>query len=82
MNYNWISKANLLHVSPHPLSAIDIIKEQTKELRGTQRQISRDRAALEKQEKQMVSGTGKMTYMHGINSFISLNCTEHEKTVK
>lgn len=36
-------------------SATDIIKEQTKELRGTQRQISRDRAALEKQEKQMVS---------------------------
>lgn len=36
------------------LSLKDIIKEQSKELRGTQRQITRDRAALEKQEKQMV----------------------------
>lgn len=35
----------------------DIIKEQSKELRGTQRQITRDRAALERQERQMVSGT-------------------------
>lgn len=33
----------------------DIIKEQNKELRGTQRTITRDRAALEKQEKQLVS---------------------------
>ncbi|XP_060784761.1 charged multivesicular body protein 2Ba [Neoarius graeffei] len=38
----------------------DIIKEQTKELRGTQRQISRDRAALEKQEKQMEMEIKKM----------------------
>lgn len=35
----------------------DIIKEQNRELRGTQRAISRDRAALEKQEKQLVSMT-------------------------
>lgn len=33
----------------------DIIKEQNRELRGTQRAITRDRAALEKQEKQLVS---------------------------
>lgn len=33
----------------------DIIKEQNRELRGTQRAIVRDRAALEKQEKQLVS---------------------------
>lgn len=39
---------------PHPVT--DIIKEQSKELRGTQRQITRDRAALERQERQMVSG--------------------------
>ncbi len=32
----------------------DVIKEQNKELRGTQRQITRDRTALEKQEKQLV----------------------------
>ncbi|KAL2081729.1 hypothetical protein ACEWY4_023582 [Coilia grayii] len=38
----------------------DIIKEQGKELRGTQRQISRDRAALEKQEKQMEMEIKKM----------------------
>ncbi|KAL0963654.1 hypothetical protein UPYG_G00309150 [Umbra pygmaea] len=38
----------------------DIIKEQTKELRGTQRQITRDRAALEKQEKQMEMEIKKM----------------------
>ncbi|XP_046701276.1 charged multivesicular body protein 2Ba isoform X1 [Silurus meridionalis] len=38
----------------------DIIKEQTKDLRGTQRQISRDRAALEKQEKQMEMEIRKM----------------------
>ncbi|XP_046701278.1 charged multivesicular body protein 2Ba isoform X3 [Silurus meridionalis] len=37
-----------------------IIKEQTKDLRGTQRQISRDRAALEKQEKQMEMEIRKM----------------------
>ncbi|KAG5283315.1 hypothetical protein AALO_G00040730 [Alosa alosa] len=38
----------------------DIIKEQGKELRGTQRQITRDRAALEKQEKQMEMEIKKM----------------------
>ncbi|XP_062862566.1 charged multivesicular body protein 2Ba [Trichomycterus rosablanca] len=38
----------------------DIIKDQTKELRGTQRQISRDRAALERQEKQMEMEIKKM----------------------
>ncbi|XP_047226634.1 charged multivesicular body protein 2Ba [Girardinichthys multiradiatus] len=38
----------------------DIIKEQSKELRGTQRQITRDRAALEKQEKQMELEIKKM----------------------
>ncbi|CAK7319342.1 Charged multivesicular body protein 2b [Vulpes lagopus] len=32
----------------------DVIKEQNRELRGTQRAIIRDRAALEKQEKQLV----------------------------
>lgn len=32
----------------------EIMREQDKEMRGTQRQIVRDRAALEKQEKQMV----------------------------
>uniref|UniRef100_A0A2K6GS71 Charged multivesicular body protein 2B n=1 Tax=Propithecus coquereli TaxID=379532 RepID=A0A2K6GS71_PROCO len=31
----------------------DVIKEQNRELRGTQRAIIRDRAALEKQEKQL-----------------------------
>jgi hypothetical protein len=36
---------------------IDVIKEQNRELRGTQRAIIRDRAALEKQEKQLVSRT-------------------------
>ncbi|KAG1945400.1 SNF7 family protein [Pimephales promelas] len=35
----------------------DIIKEQSKELRGTQRQITRDRAALERQERQMTMQT-------------------------
>ncbi|XP_070832604.1 charged multivesicular body protein 2Ba [Chaetodon trifascialis] len=38
----------------------DIIKEQSKELRSTQRQIARDRAALEKQEKQMEAEIKKM----------------------
>ncbi|XP_029981088.1 charged multivesicular body protein 2Ba [Sphaeramia orbicularis] len=38
----------------------DIIREQSKELRGTQRQITRDRAALEKQEKQMEAEIKKM----------------------
>lgn len=36
---------------------LDVIKEQNRELRGTQRAIIRDRAALEKQEKQLVSRT-------------------------
>uniref|UniRef100_A0A7N6F911 Charged multivesicular body protein 2Ba n=1 Tax=Anabas testudineus TaxID=64144 RepID=A0A7N6F911_ANATE len=39
---------------------LNIIKEQSKELRGTQRQITRDRAALEKQEKQMEAEIKKM----------------------
>ncbi|KAJ8399634.1 hypothetical protein AAFF_G00410450 [Aldrovandia affinis] len=38
----------------------DIIKEQNKELRGTQRQITRDRTALERQEKQMELEIKKM----------------------
>ncbi|KAF4075292.1 hypothetical protein AMELA_G00232880 [Ameiurus melas] len=38
----------------------DVIKEQNKELRGTQRQITRDRSALEKQEKQLEMEIKKM----------------------
>ncbi|XP_076841498.1 charged multivesicular body protein 2Ba isoform X2 [Brachyhypopomus gauderio] len=38
----------------------DVIKEQTKELRGTQRQITRDRAALEREEKQIEMEIKKM----------------------
>lgn len=38
----------------------DIIKEQSKELRGTQRQITRDRTALERQEKQLEAEIKKM----------------------
>ncbi|NXK52604.1 CHM2B protein, partial [Chauna torquata] len=38
----------------------DIIKEQNRELRGTQRTITRDRAALEKQEKQLELEIKKM----------------------
>ncbi|XP_005811923.1 charged multivesicular body protein 2b [Xiphophorus maculatus] len=38
----------------------DVIKEQSKELRSTQRQITRDRTALEKQEKQMELEIKKM----------------------
>ncbi|XP_034549761.1 charged multivesicular body protein 2Ba [Notolabrus celidotus] len=38
----------------------DIIKEQSKELRGTQRQIIKDRTALERQEKQMMAEIKKM----------------------
>ncbi|CAJ1079895.1 charged multivesicular body protein 2b [Xyrichtys novacula] len=38
----------------------DIIREQGKELRGTQRQITRDRTALERQEKQMEAEIKKM----------------------
>lgn len=38
----------------------DVIKEQTKELRGTQRQITRDRTALERQEKQLEAEIKKM----------------------
>ncbi|KAA0722237.1 Charged multivesicular body protein 2b [Triplophysa tibetana] len=38
----------------------DVIKEQNKELRGTQRQITRDRTALEKQEKQLEVEIKKM----------------------
>lgn len=38
----------------------DVIKEQTKELRGTQRDITRDRVALEKQEKLLEMEIKKM----------------------
>ncbi|XP_029936918.1 charged multivesicular body protein 2Ba [Myripristis murdjan] len=38
----------------------DTIREQSKELRGTQRQITRERAALEKQEKQLELEIKKM----------------------
>ncbi|XP_030636499.1 charged multivesicular body protein 2b [Chanos chanos] len=38
----------------------DVIREQNKELRGTQRQIARDRNALEKQEKQLEMEIKKM----------------------
>ncbi|XP_077436893.1 charged multivesicular body protein 2Ba [Vanacampus margaritifer] len=38
----------------------DIIKEQSRELRGTQRQITRDRTALEKQERQLEAEIKKM----------------------
>ncbi|PNJ67725.1 CHMP2B isoform 3 [Pongo abelii] len=38
----------------------DVIKEQNRELRGTQRAIIRDRAALEKQEKQLELEIKKM----------------------
>lgn len=38
----------------------DIIKEQSKELRGTQRQITRDRTALERQERQLETEIKKM----------------------
>uniref|UniRef100_A0A8K9XBE9 Charged multivesicular body protein 2Bb n=1 Tax=Oncorhynchus mykiss TaxID=8022 RepID=A0A8K9XBE9_ONCMY len=41
----------------------DVIKEQTKELRGTQRQITRDRSSLEKQEKQLEMEIKKMAKM-------------------
>ncbi|XP_062371317.1 charged multivesicular body protein 2b isoform X3 [Cinclus cinclus] len=42
------------------VTADNIIKEQNRELRGTQRAISRDRAALEKQEKQLELEIKKM----------------------
>lgn len=38
----------------------DIIREQSKEMRTTQRQITRDRTALEKQEKQLEAEIKKM----------------------
>ncbi|XP_041663792.1 charged multivesicular body protein 2Ba [Cheilinus undulatus] len=38
----------------------DIIRDQSKELRSTQRQITRDRTALERQEKQMEAEIKKM----------------------
>nr|XP_023486151.1 charged multivesicular body protein 2b isoform X2 [Equus caballus] len=41
-------------------SYADVIKEQNRELRGTQRAIIRDRAALEKQEKQLELEIKKM----------------------
>uniref|UniRef100_A0A8C7KCW7 Charged multivesicular body protein 2Bb n=2 Tax=Oncorhynchus kisutch TaxID=8019 RepID=A0A8C7KCW7_ONCKI len=43
-----------------PPLCLDVIKEQTKELRGTQRQITRDRSSLEKQEKQLEMEIKKM----------------------
>nr|XP_009941580.1 PREDICTED: charged multivesicular body protein 2b [Opisthocomus hoazin] len=43
-----------------PCVESDIIKEQNRELRGTQRAITRDRAALEKQEKQLELEIKKM----------------------
>ncbi|XP_012499773.1 PREDICTED: charged multivesicular body protein 2b [Propithecus coquereli] len=61
----------------------DVIKEQNRELRGTQRAIIRDRAALEKQEKQLVSRTLnfscflsslKLSEDFWASSFIKLNC--------
>uniref|UniRef100_UPI00398EADFF charged multivesicular body protein 2b isoform X1 n=1 Tax=Pristiophorus japonicus TaxID=55135 RepID=UPI00398EADFF len=41
-------------------TAEDIIKEQNRELRGTQRSIARDRAGLEKEEKQLEMEIKKM----------------------
>ncbi|XP_060689159.1 charged multivesicular body protein 2b-like [Hemiscyllium ocellatum] len=41
-------------------TAEDIIKEQNRELRGTQRSIARDRADLEKQQKQLEMEIKKM----------------------
>lgn len=41
-------------------SVDDIIKEQSKELRGTQRQITRERSGLERQEKQLELEIKKM----------------------
>ncbi|XP_072901221.1 charged multivesicular body protein 2b [Hemitrygon akajei] len=41
-------------------TAEDVIKEQNRELRGTQRSIARDRAGLEKQEKQLEMEIKKM----------------------
>ncbi|TNN03156.1 hypothetical protein fugu_000185 [Takifugu bimaculatus] len=38
----------------------DIIREQSREMRSTQRQITRDRGALEKQEKQLEAEIKKM----------------------
>ena len=51
---------------------LDVIKEQNRELRGTQRAISRDRAALEKQEKQLVSRTLKFSFTFQTNLEISV----------
>ncbi|XP_009958852.1 PREDICTED: charged multivesicular body protein 2b [Leptosomus discolor] len=42
------------------IAILNIIKEQNRELRGTQRAITRDRAALEKQEKQLELEIKKM----------------------
>ncbi|XP_007893900.1 charged multivesicular body protein 2b [Callorhinchus milii] len=41
-------------------TAEELMKEQNRELRGTQRNIARDRAALEKQEKQLEMEIKKM----------------------
>ncbi|XP_010168117.1 charged multivesicular body protein 2b [Antrostomus carolinensis] len=52
----WLAAAPELTLS----GMLDIIKEQNRELRGTQRAITRDRAALEKQEKQLELEIKKM----------------------
>lgn len=51
---------------------LDVIKEQNRELRGTQRAIIRDRAALEKQEKQLVSRTLNFSITFQTNLEISV----------
>uniref|UniRef100_A0AAY5KD96 Charged multivesicular body protein 2Ba n=1 Tax=Esox lucius TaxID=8010 RepID=A0AAY5KD96_ESOLU len=52
----WWGLCDVIHIE----GIANVIKEQTKELRGTQRQITRDRAALEKQEKQLEMEIKKM----------------------
>ena len=62
---SWVVEyiVNCLH--DNIVVLLDVIKEQTKELRGTQRQITRDRTALERQEKQMVRfSTHTHTHTH------------------
>lgn len=49
---------------PLPLSAQDIIKEQTRDMRSTQRQITRDRTTLEKEEKQLVGAPHTYAHVH------------------
>lgn len=50
-------KIFLQYVVIYFLLSQDKIREQTREMRSTQRQIARDRGALEKQEKQLVGDT-------------------------